>query len=74
MGKLIYLDNAATTKTSPDCCRGHASVFYRILRKPIQRLRVIGTKSKEAINKSRETIAATLGAKAGGDLLYRRRF
>ena len=62
MGKLIYLDNAATTKTSPTVveamlpyfteCYGNASSIYSI-----------GTKSKEAINKSRETIAATLGAK-----------
>ncbi len=62
MGKLIYLDNAATTKTSPTVleammpyfseCYGNASSIYSI-----------GTKSKEAINRSRETIAKTLGAK-----------
>lgn len=62
MGKLIYLDNAATTRTSPTVVEamlpyfteyyGNASSIYSI-----------GTKSKEAINKSRETIAATLGAK-----------
>ena len=62
MGKLIYLDNAATTKTSQTVVEamlpyfteyyGNASSIYSI-----------GTKSKEAINKSRETIAATLGAK-----------
>ena len=60
--KLIYLDNAATTKTAPEVveamlpyfteCYGNASSIYSI-----------GTKSKEAITKSRETIAATLGAK-----------
>ena len=76
MGKLIYLDNAATTKTSPTVVEamlpyfteyyGNASSIYSI-----------GTKSKEAINKSRETIAATLGAKpeeiyftAGGSESY----
>lgn len=63
MGKIIYLDNAATTKTSPTVleamlpyfseCYGNASSIYSI-----------GTKSKEAINKSRDTIAATLGAKS----------
>ena len=62
MGKLIYLDNAATTKTSESVlqamlpyfteCYGNASSIYSI-----------GTRSKEAITKSRETIAATLGAK-----------
>lgn len=62
MGKLIYLDNAATTKTSEAVLEamlpyfteyyGNASSIYSI-----------GTKSKEAINKSREIIASTLGAK-----------
>lgn len=62
MGKLIYLDNAATTKTSPTVVEamlpyfsefyGNASSIYSI-----------GTKSKEAINKSRAAIAATLGAR-----------
>ena len=58
----VYFDNAATTKTSESVlqamlpyfteCYGNASSIYSI-----------GTKSKEAITKSRETIAATLGAK-----------
>jgi cysteine desulfurase len=62
MERLIYLDNAATTQTAPAVveamlpyfteCYGNASSIYSI-----------GTKSKEAITKSRETIAATLGAK-----------
>ena len=62
MGKLIYLDNAATTRTSESVlqamlpyfteCYGNASSIYSI-----------GTKSKEAITKSREIIAETLGAK-----------
>ncbi len=62
MERLIYLDNAATTKTSPTVLEamlpyfseyyGNASSIYSI-----------GTKSKEAISHSRETIANTLGAK-----------
>lgn len=62
MGKIIYLDNAATTKTSPTVVEamlpyftefyGNASSIYSI-----------GTKSKEAINKSRGIIAASIGAK-----------
>ena len=62
MDRLIYLDNAATTKTSPTVLEvmlpyfteyyGNASSIYSI-----------GAKSKEAITKSRETIASTLGAK-----------
>jgi cysteine desulfurase len=61
MDKLIYLDNAATTKTAPAVveamlpyfteCYGNASSIYSI-----------GTKSKTAINHARETIAKTLGA------------
>ncbi len=62
MERIIYLDNAATTKTSPTVLEamlpyfseyyGNASSIYSI-----------GAKSKEAITHSRETIAATLGAK-----------
>ncbi len=61
MGKLIYLDNAATTKTSPTVLEamlpyfsenyGNASSIYSI-----------GTKSKEAINQGRAAIAKVLGA------------
>lgn len=63
MERIIYLDNAATTKTSPTVLEamlpyfseyyGNASSIYSI-----------GAKSKEAISKSREVIAGTLGASA----------
>ena len=62
MKKIIYLDNAATTRTSPAVVEamlpyfsenyGNASSIYSI-----------GAKSKEAITESRETIASVLGAK-----------
>ncbi len=62
MERLIYLDNAATTQTSQAVveammpyfteCYGNASSIYSI-----------GTKSKEAINASREIIAGTIGAR-----------
>lgn len=62
MDKFIYLDNAATTRTSPAVVEamlpffseyyGNASGIYSI-----------GVKSKEAISESREIIATTLGAK-----------
>lgn len=62
MEKIIYLDNAATTRTSPAVVEamlpyftenyGNASSIYSI-----------GAKSKEAISRSRETIAGVLGAK-----------
>lgn len=62
MGKMIYLDNAATTKTAPEVVEamlpyfsefyGNASTVYEF-----------GGKSKEAVSKARETIANALGAK-----------
>ena len=62
MEKIIYLDNAATTRTSPAVVEamlpyftdnyGNASSIYSI-----------GAKSKAAITQSRETIAGVLGAK-----------
>ncbi len=62
MEKIIYLDNAATTRTSPAVVEamlpyftenyGNASSIYSI-----------GAKSREAISRSRETIAGVLGAK-----------
>lgn len=62
MKKLIYLDNAATTKTAPEVVEamlpfftesyGNASSIYEF-----------GAKSKEAVSKARETIANALGAK-----------
>lgn len=63
MSKLIYLDNAATTKTSKtvlDAMLPYFSEYYG----NASSIYSIGTKSKEAINRSRETIAGTLGAAA----------
>ncbi len=62
MGKMIYLDNAATTKTAPKVVEamlpfftefyGNASTVYEF-----------GAKSKEAVSAARETIANAIGAK-----------
>lgn len=62
MGKMIYLDNAATTRTAPEVVDamlpyftefyGNASTVYEF-----------GGKSKEAVAKAREIIANTIGAK-----------
>lgn len=59
---MIYLDNAATTRTAPEVVEtmlpyfsefyGNASTVYEF-----------GQKSKEAISKARETIAGAIGAK-----------
>ena len=35
MGKMIYLDNAATTKTAPEVVEVNASLFYRNVWKSI---------------------------------------
>ena len=61
MDKIIYLDNAATTKTAPEVVEamlpyfslnyGNASSIYRL-----------GAESKKAVTKSREIIAGSLGA------------
>ena len=61
MKKLIYLDNAATTKTAPEVVEamlpyfteyyGNASTIYEL-----------GGKSKEAVSGAREIIAKALGA------------
>lgn len=63
MKKIIYLDNAATTKTAPEVVEamlpyfteyyGNASTVYEL-----------GGQSKKAMNEARETIADVLGAKA----------
>lgn len=62
MKKMIYLDNAATTRTAPEVVEamlpyfselyGNASTVYEF-----------GAKSKEAVSKARETIAHAIGAK-----------
>lgn len=62
MGKLVYLDNAATTKTAPEVVEamlpyftehyGNASAVYGL-----------GQESKEAISGARAEIARVLGAK-----------
>lgn len=61
--KIIYLDNAATTKTAPEVVDamlpyftelyGNASTIYSL-----------GAECKKAMNEARETIADALGAKA----------
>lgn len=62
MKKLIYLDNAATTKTAPEVVEAMLPYFTEFYGNPSSVYEFSGY-SKEAIAKSRETIAKALGAK-----------
>jgi len=63
MSKLIYLDNAATTKTAPEVVDAMYPYFSEYYGNPSSIYSIAG-KSKEAINQSRETIANSIGAKS----------
>ena len=63
MAKLIYLDNAETTKTAPEVVEAMLPYFAEYYGNPSSVYEFAG-KSKEAITKSRETIAEALGAQA----------
>ncbi len=62
MGKLIYLDNAATTKTAPEVVSGMLPYFTENYGNPSSIYSIGGT-AKEAVTKVRERIASSLGAK-----------
>ena len=59
MKKLIYLDNAATTKTAPEVVEAMLPYFTEFYGNPSSVYEFSGH-SKEAIAKSRETIAKAL--------------
>ncbi len=63
MGKLIYLDNAATTKTAPEVVEAMLPYFTEHFGNPSS-VYGLGSSNKEVINKKREkSIAKALGAK-----------
>ncbi|MGL6202227.1 MAG: cysteine desulfurase NifS [Lachnospiraceae bacterium] len=62
MEKLIYLDNAATTKTAPEVLTAMLPYFTEQYGNPSSIYSFAG-KSKEAVMKQREIIADVLGAK-----------
>lgn len=62
MGKMIYLDNAATTKTAPEVVEAMLPYFTELYGNPSSVYDFAG-KSKEAVTKAREQIANVLGAK-----------
>ena len=63
MKKMIYLDNAATTKTAPEVVEAMLPYFTEFFVNASSVYGFAGN-SKEAMAKARETIAASLGAKA----------
>lgn len=63
MDKLIYLDNAATTKTSPEVVEAMLPYFTEHYGNPSS-VYGFASANKEVITKQREIIAGLLGAKA----------
>lgn len=63
MGKLIYLDNAATTKTSPEVVEAMLPYFTEHYGNPSS-VYGFAAANKEVITRQREIIAGVLGAKS----------
>lgn len=63
MEKLIYLDNAATTKTAPEVVEAMLPYFTEHFGNPSS-VYGLAAESKKAVTEARETIARALGAKA----------
>lgn len=61
MKPLIYLDNAATTKTAPEVVEAMLPYFSECYGNPSS-IYSLGAKSKEAVTEARECIADSLGA------------
>lgn len=62
MEKLIYLDNAATTKTAPEVVEAMLPYFSELYGNPSSVYEFAG-KSKQAVMEARKEIAEVLGAK-----------
>lgn len=60
---MIYLDNAATTKTAPEVVDAMLPYFSEYFENPSS-IYALGASSKKALNQARRTIAESLGAKA----------
>lgn len=63
MEKLIYLDNAATTKTAPEVVEAMLPYFTENYGNPSS-VYGFASKNKNAVNRQREIIADALGARA----------
>ena len=62
MDRVIYLDNAATTKTAPEVVSAMLPYFTEHFGNPSS-IYSLGSQSKKAVTESRETIAEVLGCK-----------
>lgn len=62
MGKFIYLDNAATTKTAPEVVEAMVPYFSELYGNPSS-VYSLASESKKAVMDAREIIADSLGAK-----------
>ena len=62
MKKVIYLDNAATTKTSPEVVEAMLPYFSELYGNPSS-IYALASESKNAVTKAREEIAEVLHAK-----------
>ena len=69
MDKLIYLDNAATTKTSPEVVEAMLPYFTEHYGNPSS-IYSFAAANKEVISKQRETIAGVIGAKENEIYFY----
>ena len=63
MEKMIYLDNAATTRVYPEVVEAMTPYFTECFANPSAFYSFAG-KAQKAIQESRETIASLIGAKA----------
>lgn len=63
MKKMIYLDNAATTKTRPEVVEAMLPYFTELYGNPSS-VYDFATPARQAVAQARETIAAAIGAKA----------
>lgn len=59
---MIYLDNAATTKTAPEVVEAMLPYFTEYYGNP-STIYALGSDSKKAVNKARKIIADSIGAK-----------
>lgn len=62
MKRMVYLDNAATTRTAPEVVEAMFPYFTENYGNPSS-IYELASKSRQAVEKSRETIAQLLGAK-----------